>query len=132
MSDIKINGRIKIKSFQTDFIKHYPYLVPTLINKEKTRLDNDYTIAKANTVVNGEYSPIKVNELSINGNLHVGTLEDRFQSNFGIPCEVIFRKGGKHYVTKGKYDNMSISEANAALQKEGAEKIVLGDITSYA
>lgn len=132
MSDIQINGRIKIKSFQADFIKRFPYLVPTLVNKNKTRLDNEYTIAHANSVVNGEYKPIKVDDFSINGNLHVGSMEDRFEDAFGIPCEVVFRKGGKHFITKGKYDSMSISEANAALKNEGAEPIDLKDITSYA
>lgn len=132
MSDIKISGKIKLKTFQSEFCKKYPYLVPTLVNKEGTRLSNDYTIAKCNTVVNGEYSPIKVDDLSINGNLQVGTLEKRFMECFGIPCQVIYRKNGKHLQTGAKYDGMSISEANRVLETEEAEKIILADITSYA
>ena len=96
MSDIKISGKIKLKTFQAEFCKKFPYLVPTIVNKEGTRLSNDYTIAKCNTVVNGEYSPIKVDDLSINGNLQVGTLEKRFMECFGIPCQVIYRKKGKN------------------------------------
>lgn len=132
MSDIVINGRIKIKSFQADFIKRFPYLVPTLVDKKGTRLDNDYTIAHANSTVHGEYKPIKVDDFSINGNLFIGTLEDRFEENFGIPCEIVYRLNGRHYTTKGKYDKMSISEANANLEKVGAEKIKLEEIVSYA
>ena len=132
MSDIKINGKIKIKTFQSEFCEKYPYLVPTIINKEGTRLSNDYTIAKANTVVNGEYSPIKVDDLSINGNLQIGTLEKRFEECFGIPCQVIYRKNGKHFQTKGNFDKLSISEANQQLAADGAEKINLAEITSFA
>jgi hypothetical protein len=125
MSDIKISGKIKLKTFQAEFCKKFPYLVPTLVNKEGTRLSNDYTIAKCNTVVNGEYSPIKVDDLSINGNLQVGTLEKRFLECFGIPCQVIYRKTG------AKYDGMTIAEANKVLESEDAEEVVLSEITSY-
>jgi len=132
MSDIKINGKIKLKTFQTEFCEKYPYLVPTLVNKEGTRLHNSYTLAQCNTNVHGEYSPFKVDELSINGNLLVGTLEKRFLEDFGIPCQVIYRKNGKHLQTMGNFDKLSISEANQKLQEEGAEKIVIDDITSFA
>jgi hypothetical protein len=132
MADIKISGKMKLKTFQSEFCKKFPFLVPTIVNKEGTRLSNDYTIAKSNTLVNGEYSPIKVDDLSINGNLLVGTLEKRFMECFGIPCQVIYRKNGKHLQTGGKYDSLSISEANRTLESENAEKIVLTDITSYA
>ena len=132
MADIKVNGRIKLKTFQSQFCSKFPFLVPTLINKSGTRLNNDYTIAKCNSIVNGEYSPIKVEEFSINGNLLIGTFEKRFLENFGIPCEVVFRKGGKHYKTDAKYDKMSIAEANKLLETENAEKIVVDEIAAYA
>ena len=131
MADIKISGKIKLKTFQSEFCEKFPYLVPTLVNKEGTRLSNDYTIAKCNTLVNGEYSPIKVDDLSINGNLQVGTLEKRFLEYFGIPCQVIYRKNGKNLQTGAKYDGMTIAEANRVLESEDAEKVVLSEITSY-
>ena len=131
MSEIKISGKIKLKTFQSEFCKKFPYLVPTIVNKEGTRLSNDYTIAKCNTVVNGEYSPIKVDDLSNNGNLQVGTLEKRFLECFGIPCQVIYRKNGKNLQTGAKYDGMTIAEANRVLESEEAEKMVLSEITSY-
>ena len=131
MSDIKVSGKIKVKSFQTEFCQKYPFLVPTITDKSGTRLDNDYTFAHCHSISTGAYKPLAIDDMSINGNLSIGTLEKRFLEIFSLHCEVIYKKSGRHYKTNSKYDKLSISEANKLLESENAEKIVISDITSY-
>jgi hypothetical protein len=125
MSDIKVNGRIKIKTFQSEFIKKFPYLVPTLRMPDGSGLNNDNTIAWARSQSKGAYSPSGEAELSINGNLTVGGFEKRFKDTFGVDCEIVYKLSGKHYRTKDEYDSLSLSAANKKLEEKGAEKITL-------
>lgn len=131
MADITVNGRIKLKTFQAQFIKAYPYLVPTLQDKAGARLNNDYTISKCATIVNGEWKPVKEEDLSINGNLLVGTLERRFKELFGVPCQVVYRRSGRHFGTGEAFDKLSLSKANALAKENGYEPIDLSTIASY-
>lgn len=125
MSDIVVNGRIKIKTFQADFCKKYPYLVPTLRMEDGSGINNDLTIAGARSKAKGAYTPSGEAEMSINGNLTIGGFEKRFKDAFGIDCEILYRLSGKHYKTKDDYDALSLSAANKKLEERGAEKIQL-------
>jgi hypothetical protein len=125
MAEIKLNGRVKVKTFQAEFIERFPYLVPTLRLEDGSGIDNDLTIAGARSKAKGEYSPSGSSELSINGNLSVGGFEKRFKEAFGVDCEIVYRLSGRHYKTKEEYDELSLNEANKKLQERGAEKIEL-------
>jgi hypothetical protein len=125
MSEIVVNGRIKIKTFQAEFCKKYPYLVPTLRMEDGSGINHELTIASARSQAKGSYSPSGEAELSVNGNLTVGGFEKRFKEAFGIDCEILYRLSGKHYKTKDDYDVLSLSAANKKLEDRGAEKIEL-------
>ena len=125
MSEIKVNGRIKIKTFQANFIKKFPYLAPTLRMPDGTGLNNENTIAWARGKSKGSYSPSGEAELSINGNLTVAGFEKRFKDAFGVDCEIVYKLNGKHYQTKNEYDSLTLSAANKKLEERGAEKITV-------
>ena len=126
MSDIKVNGRIKIKTFQSQFIKKFPYIVPTLRTLDGKGIDNDLTISAARGKVNEKYVPAGESELSINGNLTVGGFEKRFKAAFGVDCEVCYKsKGGKLMRTNAEADKMTLSAINKKLMDEGCQLITL-------
>ena len=87
MADINISGRIKVSTFQKDFIKKFPYLVPTLRTPDGRGIDNSLTIANARSkaikAIGGDYKPSGKAELSINGSLLVSSFEKRFKDAFG-------------------------------------------------
>lgn len=126
MANIEVNGRIKVKSFYNAFIEAYPYLHAGLRYPDGKPVDADNTIANARSKsTEGNYSPTGDAEISVHGNLGVGTFEKRFEEVFSIKCEIHFKKAGKWYPTGAKYNAMSLNEANAALKADGAEEIVL-------
>jgi hypothetical protein len=125
MSEIVVNGRVKVKTFQSQFLKKFPYLVPTLRMEDGKGIDNDLTIAGARSKAKGEYTPSGESELSVNGNLTVGGFEKRFQEAFGVECEIIYRKSGRHYRTNEAHDKMTLASLNKELQETGAEEIEL-------
>lgn len=126
MADITVNGRIKIKTFQTEFLKKFPYLVPTLRTPDGKGIDNDLTIASARTKAVGEYKPSGEADLSINGNLSVGGFEKRFKAAFGLDCEVCYKSpGGKTTRTNEEHDKMTLASLNKALEEKGCQAIEL-------
>jgi hypothetical protein len=125
MAEIKVNGRIKVKSFNKSFTESYPYLHAVLKLPNGKNIDPETTMANAKSLSNdGKYSPTEENEFSINGNLQIGTFEKRFQDTFGIRCEVYYKKN-IWVKTSDAYDKNTLSEANSRLEKEGAELIKL-------
>jgi hypothetical protein len=125
MADITVNGRIKVKTFQSEFLKKFPYLVPTMRTPDGKGIDNELTIAGARTKAIGEYKPSGESDLSINGNLTVKGFENRFKAAFGMDCEVCYKKGGRLQKTNEKYNEMTLASANKTLKEEGAEIIEL-------
>lgn len=123
MSEIKLNGKVKVKSFQKSFLKEYPYLFPTMRTEEGKMIDNELTIAGVRSQVNGAYSPSGESELSVNGNLTIKGFEDRFEKAFGVKCEVCYQKSGRTFKTNDNYDSMTLASANKKLKEEGAEEI---------
>ena len=55
MADINVNGRIKIKTFQIQFLEKFPYLVPTLRTPDGKGIDNELTIAGARGIVRDKF-----------------------------------------------------------------------------
>jgi hypothetical protein len=125
MADIKVNGRIKVKTFQAEFLKKFPYLVPTMRTPDGKGIDNDLTIASARTKAVGSYKPSGESELSINGNLTVGGFEKRFKEAFGLDCEVCFKKGGRLTKTNDLHDKQTLSSLNKNIMENGGELIKL-------
>jgi hypothetical protein len=125
MSEIKVNGRIKVKSFNQAFTKAYPYLHAVLKQPDGKNIDPETTMANARTISNGgTYKPTEEADFSIRGNLQLGTFEKRFQEIFGVRCEVYFKKN-IWVKTSAAYDKQTLSEANERLKSEGAELIKL-------
>lgn len=127
MSDINVNGRIKVSTFQKEFIKKFPYLVPTLRTPDGKGIDNSLTIAGARAkAVGGDYKPSGEAELSINGNLQVGSFETRFKAAFGIDCEICYKSpGGKLTKTNADHDKQTLTTLNAKLKEAGCQAITL-------
>ena len=127
MSDIKVNGRIKVSTFQKEFIKKFPYLVPTLRTADGKGIDNSLTIAGARSkAVGGDYKPSGEEELSVNGNLQVGSFEKRFKASFGMDCEICYKSpGGKLTKTNADHDKQTLTTLNAKMKEAGCQVITL-------
>jgi hypothetical protein len=126
MAEIKISGRMKVKTFQADFIEKFPYLVPTMRMSDGSGIDNDITLAAARVKARGEYEPSGEAELSVNGNLSVGSFEKRFKEAFGIDCEICYESpGGRMTKTNEAQNGETLASLNAELQSKGCQKIVL-------
>ncbi len=125
MAEIKVNGRIKVKSFNKSFTESFPYLHAVLKLPTGKNIDPETTIANARSLSqDGNYSPTGEKDFSINGNLQIGSFEKRFEDTFGIRCEVYYKKSIWVKTTEA-YDKNTLSEANTRLEKEGAELINL-------
>ena len=125
MGDIKVSGRTKVKSFYNAFIKEFPYLHASLRYPDGKGVDMHASIANARVKsLGGEYSATGNAELSVRGNLNVGTFEQRFKKEFSITCEIHFiRESGRWAKTGKQYDSMTLNEASAKLKESGAKKI---------
>jgi hypothetical protein len=125
MSEIKINGRIKVKSFYSSFLKQYPYLYPELKYPDGKPADKESTIANARGISKGgKYSPTDEIDFSINGNLTIANFEKRFENEVGIRCEVYYRKS-RWVKASDAFEKLSLSAASERLKNEGAEIIKL-------
>ena len=126
MSDITVNGRIKVSTFQRDFLKKFPYLIPTLRTTDGKGIDNSLTIAGARSKAVGEYKPSGEAELSINGNLQVGSFERRFKASFGIDCEICYKTaGGRMMRTSAEHDKLTLASLNNKMKEAGHQEIDL-------
>ena len=125
MGDIKVSGRTKVKSFYNAFIKEFPYLHASLRYPDGKGVDMNASIANARVKsLGGEYSATGNAELSVRGNLNVGTFEKRFKKEFSITCEIHFiRESGRWAKTGKQFDAMTLNEASAKLKENGAKKI---------
>ena len=125
MADIKVSGRTKVKTFYNAFIKEFPYLHASLRYPDGKGVDMDASIANARSKsTDGDYTPTGSADLSVRGNLNVGTFEKRFKKELGITCEVHFmRENGKWGKTGKQYDAMTLNEASAKLKDVGAKKL---------
>lgn len=126
MSELSVSGRMKVKSFYTEFIKTYPYLYPSLRYPDDKPVDDESTIANAkNMSLGGKYVPAGDADLSIRGNLTVAGFEIRFEEAFSVKCQIHFKKNGKWVKTGPKYDGLTLAAANKLMEEEGGELIKL-------
>ncbi len=125
MSEIKINGRIKVKSFYSSFLKSYPYLYPELKYPDGKSADKESTIANVRGKSHGgKYSPTDELDFSINGNLTIANFETRFEKELGIKCEVYYKKS-RWVKASDAFEKLSLSAASERLKNEGADIINL-------
>ena len=126
MSDLNISGRMKVISFQKEFLKSYPHLYPSLRYPNDKVVDDDSTIANAKNVsLGGKYVPAGEADLSMRGNLTVGGFEKRFEDAFSVKCQIHFKKNGKWVKTGPKYDGLTLAAASKMCKEEGCEIIKL-------
>lgn len=127
MADVTVNGRIKVSTFQKEFLKNFPYLLPTLRTPDGKGIDNSLTIAGARAkAVGGDYKPSGEAELSVNGNLQVGSFEKRFKAAFGIDCEICYESpGGRLTKTNADHDKKTLTTLNAEMKAAGCQEIKL-------
>lgn len=121
MSEIVVNGRIKVKSFYLSFNKAYPYLHAGLRDKAGKGIDPDRTIANAREME--KYEGTTEAPVSVRGNLQAGTFQGRFKESFGITCQIHYRKGGKWAKLNAAQGKLTLNELNAALKAAGADVI---------
>ena len=126
MSDLNITGRMKVISFQKEFLKSYPHLYPSLRYPNDKVVEDDSTIANAKNVsLGGKYVPAGEADLSMRGNLTVGGFEKRFEDAFSVKCQIHFKKNGKWVKTGPKYDGLTLAAASQMCEEEGCEIIKL-------
>jgi hypothetical protein len=123
-SQITVSGNKKISTLQKEFSAKFPYLGINFFSEEEWAksqrgeivwpLRADQTIASVRTKVHPE-------PLSIHGRTKVATLEKNFLEQYGMYCQVIFRKKGetKFFYTSGDQDQYSLTDFNRKLEASG-------------
>jgi hypothetical protein len=125
MSEIKVNGRIKVKSFNKAFTEAYPYLHAILKLPDGTNMDPEITMAGARFLSNDRnYVPTGEKEFSINGNLQVGTFEKRFKDTFSIICQIHWKEDNL-WIETNHTDTVTLSSLNTIVKERGGELIKL-------
>ncbi len=129
MADINISGKKSLATINKEFQAQFPYLRLAFFTKDEwdraqsgaeTVHGLDMTQRLASVRVTKPASNEK--ELSIHGRTLVKNLENNFFKLYGICVQVCYNKNGGKYYTSGSSDNLSLTQLNAQLEKEGAEK----------
>jgi hypothetical protein len=142
MDVIRLNGRITVDNFYKKFEAMYPFLNPALFYPETIgggEVDTSSTIANARArslrqdIVG--YSSTLGAEIDITPDTLISTLQSEIEKQFGICCYINCRIQAKGLfgLFKGDYQwqaldntpckNMTLGEANAHLQKNGAQEV---------
>mgnify|MGYP006118178965 CR=1 FL=1 len=136
MADLKISGRTKVDSFYKKFENMYPYLNPALFYPKDIgggEVNTASTIANARGKalrqdLNG-YTPSGESNINVVPSMSLTKFQNEITKSFHIVCSVNCRiadeKGKVSWKAIGstKYGKMTIGDANAALQKDNAEKV---------
>ena len=124
MVELKLTGNKKIKSVRKEFTSKFKHLHIRFYIEENKFVDDDATIASVRTIKNTE-------ELSVVGNLGVGTFEKRCRELYGFNVEVMLaKKAGKGYSvskTEKVHDDMSLGKLNTWANENG-----YADMTEWA
>jgi hypothetical protein len=112
-----MTGNKKIKTIVNEFSKKFNYLSLVFKKANNHPIDVEKKLSEVREKNGGE--------LSIVGNLTVGSLEKRFMDNYGINVEVVFKtKDGKIRNTIGVADTRTLSQENEAAKAEGCLSFV--------
>jgi hypothetical protein len=116
MTDLLLTGNKKIKSVRKEFTAKFNFLHIRFYTEVNQFVDDNDTIASVRKIKGGT-------DLSIAGNLGVGTLETRCKELYGFNVEVMLaKKAGKGYAaskTEGALDKMSLTQLNNYAKENG-------------
>lgn len=128
MADIKISGKKVLKTISREFQEQFPFLCihfftieewkKTQEGQKASTMDTSQKLAAVRTKIPGKDEK----ELSINGHTLVKNLENNFFKTYGLYAQVGCQKDGKRYYTAGGMDDMSLTQLNLKLEKEGYDK----------
>lgn len=142
MSQLKVNGRLIVDNFYKKFEAIYPYLNPALFYPSSIgggEVDTSSTIAnaRARSVRQDKkgYTSSGEAEINITPDTKLKKFQQDMKKNFFVECYIQCRladnkpqdAGKKVYkwnaIGNTKYAEMTLGEANAQLEKDGAEKV---------
>ena len=126
MATISVSGNKKIGTLRKEFNEQFPYLrlgiyysyMRETVAKGGTitNIDNDKTLASVRRGDSG-------GTISISGNKKIKSLEQEFDTAFGLYAQVCYTtKEGKRYYTFGKDDEKTLASFNAECEKNGCKK----------
>ncbi len=126
MATISVSGNKKIGTLRKEFNEQFPYLrlgiyysyMRETVAKGGTitNIDNDKTLASVRRGDSG-------GTISISGNKKIKSLEQEFDTAFGLYAQVCYTtKEGKRYYTSGKDDEKTLASFNAECEKNGCKK----------
>ena len=125
-TEISVTGNKKIGTLMKEFNKKFPYLRLGIFysyarqqvakGESITRIDVDKTLASVRRADSG-------GDISISGNKKIKSLEEEFDTVFGLYCQVCYTEGDGHrYYTSGSNDEKTLSAFNAECEKTGCKK----------
>jgi hypothetical protein len=116
-TELTMTGSKKIKTIVNEFSKKFNYLSLVFKKANNHPIDVEKKLSEVREKNGGE--------LSIVGNLSVGSLEKRFMENYGINVQVVYKtKDGKIHNTTGEADTRTLAQENEAAKKEGCLSFV--------
>lgn len=142
MANLKVNGRLIVDNFYKKFEALYPYLNPALFYPKAIgggEVDTKSTIANARGRSNRQdkkgYTSTGEAEINITDNTKIKDFQKEITKHFLVDCYVQCRPAEKKLLGLGKseykwtaigstkYADMTLGEANAQLEKDGAQKV---------
>lgn len=116
-TELTMSGNKKIKTIVNEFSKKFNYLSLEFKKGNNHPIDIEKNLSEVREKNGGE--------LSIVGNLTVGSLEKRFMDNYGINVQVVLKtKAGKIWRTSGEDDKRTLSQENDAAKASGCLSFV--------
>lgn len=129
MAEITISGKKALNTISREFQAQFPYLRLAFFTREEWEraqkgepvvrpIDMTQRLAAVRTTI-----PAKdEKDLSIHGRTLVKNLENNFLKTYGLCVQVCYSKGGQGYYTSGSNDEMSLTQLNAQLERDGYDK----------
>jgi len=116
-TEITMTGNKKIKTIVNEFSEKFNYLSLVFKKANNHPIDIEKNISEVREK-NGD-------ELSIVGNLTVGSLERRFMENYGINIQVVYKTAdGRIHNTNPVADSRTLAKENEAAKEEGCLSFV--------
>lgn len=124
--EITTTGSKKVATLMKEFSANFPYLRLKICPPESKQLvaagkpiygvDSNLTLAAVRTKKG-------TGEISLTGSKHIATLEQEFESIFGLFVQICFtEKDGQRYYTSGAQDKKSLSKFNSEKEAAGCLK----------
>ena len=124
--EITTTGSKKVATLMKDFNANFPYLRLKICPPNSKQLvaaskpiysvDTNLTLAAVRTKKG-------TGEISLTGSKHIATLEQEFDTIFGLFVQICFTtKDGQRHYTSGAEDKISLSKLNSQKEAEGCLK----------